>query len=161
GRDWRSWWQRWWNDWPRDRNPQVRSARMADVVVDIGNSRMKWGRVDGGGVAASVSLPLDDPAAWEKQRTEWRLRGPAPWRAAASGGDAGRVAAAPRGHAARPGAGGRAAAGRRAARAGQGRHRPPAGRGGSQCAARTESESVRARSRAGRRGHGYHGGPDQ
>ena len=57
----------------------MRGLRMADVVVDIGNSRMKWGRVDGGGVAASVSLSLDDPAAWEEQRTAWRLDGPAHW----------------------------------------------------------------------------------
>ena len=29
-----------------------------DVVVDIGNSRMKWGRVTGGAVSDMVSLPM-------------------------------------------------------------------------------------------------------
>jgi type III pantothenate kinase len=52
---------------------------MADIVVDIGNSRMKWGRVDGGGVATAVSLPLDDLVAWERQRAEWRLTGSLHW----------------------------------------------------------------------------------
>jgi len=35
-----------------------------DVVVDIGNSRMKWGRCAGSRVAEMVSLPLDDEDAW-------------------------------------------------------------------------------------------------
>ena len=30
-----------------------------DVVVDIGNSRMKWGLCAGGRVTESLSLPLD------------------------------------------------------------------------------------------------------
>lgn len=45
-----------------------------DVVVDIGNSRMKWGRclptvADGGW----VSLPLDDMNAWDEQLAVWGL----------------------------------------------------------------------------------------
>jgi type III pantothenate kinase len=38
-----------------------------DVVVDIGNSRMKWGHCIEGRVAEMVSLPLDDPCAWEDE----------------------------------------------------------------------------------------------
>lgn len=38
-----------------------------DVVVDIGNSRMKWGWVPAGGTMEMVSLLADDPAAWEQQ----------------------------------------------------------------------------------------------
>lgn len=38
-----------------------------DVVVDIGNSRMKWGRCADGRVMEMVSLPLDDPTAWEAE----------------------------------------------------------------------------------------------
>ena len=38
-----------------------------DVVVDIGNSRMKWGRCAEGRVTEMVSLPLDDEAAWEAE----------------------------------------------------------------------------------------------
>lgn len=50
-----------------------------DVVVDIGNSRMKWGRCSGGAVAEMESLPLDDPGAWSEQRQRWLLAAPARW----------------------------------------------------------------------------------
>lgn len=50
-----------------------------DVAVDIGNTRMKWGRCDGGAVAATVSLPANDPAAWQRQRDQWQLRHGATW----------------------------------------------------------------------------------
>jgi type III pantothenate kinase len=36
-----------------------------DVVVDIGNTRMKWGTCRGGHVIDIARLPLDDPAAWD------------------------------------------------------------------------------------------------
>ncbi len=35
-----------------------------DVVVDIGNTRMKWGVCRGGHVTDVLRLPLDDAAAW-------------------------------------------------------------------------------------------------
>ena len=38
-----------------------------DVVVDIGNTRMKWGRCVGGRVADVARLPLDDPGAWDAE----------------------------------------------------------------------------------------------
>ena len=38
-----------------------------DVVVDVGNSRMKWGRCAGGRVTEVVRLPLDDVAAWDAE----------------------------------------------------------------------------------------------
>jgi type III pantothenate kinase len=38
-----------------------------DVVVDIGNSRIKWGRCAGGRVTDVVRLPLDEPAAWDAE----------------------------------------------------------------------------------------------
>ncbi len=41
------------------------------VVVDIGNSRMKWGRVVDGAIAQHVSLPHDDLTAWETQFAKW------------------------------------------------------------------------------------------
>lgn len=50
-----------------------------DVVVDIGNSRIKWGRCEGGRVAEMVSLAGDDPAGWEQQLGRWRLSGPVRW----------------------------------------------------------------------------------
>ena len=50
-----------------------------DVVVDIGNSRMKWGRCAGGAVAEMVSLPLGEPAQWTEQATAWPLKRPVQW----------------------------------------------------------------------------------
>jgi type III pantothenate kinase len=50
-----------------------------DVVVDIGNSRMKWGRCENGRVAEMVSLLLDEPAAWTIQAATWGLKPPVSW----------------------------------------------------------------------------------
>lgn len=36
-----------------------------DVVVDVGNSRLKWGVVKGGRVIEVLRLPLNDPEAWD------------------------------------------------------------------------------------------------
>src|SRR5688572_6675569 len=44
-----------------------------EVVADVGNSRIKWGRCGAAGVDAPVSLPLDDPAAWQRQLQTWGL----------------------------------------------------------------------------------------
>jgi type III pantothenate kinase len=41
------------------------------VVVDVGNSRIKWGLCAEGRVQATCSLPADDAKAWERQRTLW------------------------------------------------------------------------------------------
>jgi type III pantothenate kinase len=42
-----------------------------DVVVDVGNTRVKWGLVDRhGGITRAVSLP-EDPDAWEKELSGW------------------------------------------------------------------------------------------
>lgn len=51
----------------------------ADVVVDVGNSRVKWGRCGPGSITDSVSLPGDAPEAWDEQRTRWGLRGRLHW----------------------------------------------------------------------------------
>jgi type III pantothenate kinase len=50
-----------------------------DVVVDIGNSRMKWGRCADGRVVEMVSLTLDEPAAWTIQAATWGLKSPLDW----------------------------------------------------------------------------------
>ena len=44
-----------------------------DVVVDIGNSRIKWGRVRDGRVVEAVSLPHDDPVKWKRYYEAWGL----------------------------------------------------------------------------------------
>lgn len=49
-----------------------------DIVVDIGNTRVKWGRCGPGGVVAHASLP-GEPAAWQQQLDAWGLAGPLSW----------------------------------------------------------------------------------
>jgi type III pantothenate kinase len=50
-----------------------------DVVVDVGNSRMKWGRVAGGRVAEVAAFDHDDPVGWKRQCEAWELAPPARW----------------------------------------------------------------------------------
>ncbi len=50
-----------------------------DVVVDVGNSRIKWGRCSAEAVVEAVSLPCADPGAWEAQIDRWGLPHPARW----------------------------------------------------------------------------------
>lgn len=49
------------------------------VVVDVGNSRIKWGLCSPAGVTEAVSLPPDEPGAWLRQIEAWRLPGGAGW----------------------------------------------------------------------------------
>jgi type III pantothenate kinase len=49
------------------------------LVVDIGNSRTKWGLCTAEAVVQSASLPSDDPAAWQQQLEQWQLAGPLRW----------------------------------------------------------------------------------
>lgn len=54
------------------------------IVVDVGNSRIKWGLCAEGPQRSALStqycsLPADDPAAWEAQLMEWRMAGPLRW----------------------------------------------------------------------------------
>lgn len=57
-----------------------------DIVVDIGNSRMKWGRCETDGIAEMVSLGHDSPVDWKRQaeawgateRTRWAVAGVVP-----------------------------------------------------------------------------------
>jgi type III pantothenate kinase len=49
-----------------------------DIVVDVGNSRVKWGRCGDTAVIASASLPHDQ-TAWEEQIQHWQLSNPLHW----------------------------------------------------------------------------------
>jgi type III pantothenate kinase len=49
------------------------------LVVDIGNTRIKWGLCTAEAVVHSASLPSDDPAAWQQQLEQWQLAGPLCW----------------------------------------------------------------------------------
>jgi type III pantothenate kinase len=44
-----------------------------DVVVDIGNSRMKWARVSDGRIAEAVAFEHDDAVGWKRQCELWQL----------------------------------------------------------------------------------------
>jgi type III pantothenate kinase len=50
-----------------------------DVVVDIGNTRIKWGRCTREGVAEVASLPPNDPRSWQFQVDFWRLASGSSW----------------------------------------------------------------------------------
>ncbi len=46
---------------------------MLRVIADLGNSRLKWGRVDDSGkLAERIALPVDDPAAWSDAWDRWK-----------------------------------------------------------------------------------------
>jgi type III pantothenate kinase len=44
-----------------------------DVVVDVGNTRIKWGRCGPSGILGVSALPPDDPGSWDRAATEWDL----------------------------------------------------------------------------------------
>jgi type III pantothenate kinase len=50
-----------------------------DIVVDIGNSRIKWGPCVSAPLARCVSLPPDDPTAWQEQLSSWEVHTPLKW----------------------------------------------------------------------------------
>jgi type III pantothenate kinase len=50
-----------------------------NVVADVGNSRIKWGRCLGDRVGEIVSLPPDDLPAWWQQLEAWERHRPAIW----------------------------------------------------------------------------------
>jgi type III pantothenate kinase len=49
------------------------------VVVDVGNSRIKWGLCGADVVRAVCSLPADDAGAWQEQRRRWELNDRCQW----------------------------------------------------------------------------------
>lgn len=52
---------------------------MLRVVADLGNTRLKWGRLgESGQLAEAIALPLDDPSVWESTWSAWRSLDPAP-----------------------------------------------------------------------------------
>src|SRR5439155_18975460 len=55
-----------------ERSPRRGDAMRPQVVVDIGNSRIKWGlcSADGQRLIATASLP-EDSLAWQAQLTHW------------------------------------------------------------------------------------------
>jgi type III pantothenate kinase len=50
-----------------------------DVVVDVGNSRVKWGRVADHRVTDFAALPHDEPVQWKRQAEAWGLNAGTTW----------------------------------------------------------------------------------
>ncbi len=50
-----------------------------DLVVDIGNSRIKWGRCLDGRVTATISLQSEDAHVWDLQVKAWNITGKSAW----------------------------------------------------------------------------------
>jgi type III pantothenate kinase len=61
--------------------PPVLSNMKPSLVVDVGNSRIKWGRCADGSasIAPIASLPPDDPESWQRQFAEWGLSRSETW----------------------------------------------------------------------------------
>lgn len=51
----------------------------AVVVVDVGNTRVKWGLCRAGRVVEVAALPSDDADAWRRQHDAWRLGTDTTW----------------------------------------------------------------------------------
>ena len=50
---------------------------MLRIVADLGNSRLKWARVDDNGrLVETIAMPVDKPAAWVAAWEEWRRSDP-------------------------------------------------------------------------------------
>lgn len=49
------------------------------VVVDVGNTRIKWGRCQPGAIGEVVSLPPDQPDAWAAQLGAWGVAPGSAW----------------------------------------------------------------------------------
>jgi type III pantothenate kinase len=52
---------------------------MNAVVVDVGNTRIKWGRCSPTGIQTTAALPADDPSAWNAQARAWDLPSDMRW----------------------------------------------------------------------------------
>src|SRR6266699_372135 len=49
------------------------------MVVDIGNTRIKWGRCTEAGVVETAALPAEDRWAWQQQWAKWGLTQAGTW----------------------------------------------------------------------------------
>jgi type III pantothenate kinase len=52
---------------------------MGPIVVDVGNTRIKWGLCSSAQVWSVAPLPPDDQQAWQGQWQEWKLQREQPW----------------------------------------------------------------------------------
>ncbi len=54
------------------------------IVVDVGNSRMKWGHCIGNKIGAVVTVAMEPPSLWQQQRQSWLGEAAAHWTVAGS-----------------------------------------------------------------------------
>lgn len=50
-----------------------------DLIADVGNSFIKWGRCADGAVVEQAYLHADEPDEWQAQRERWERREPCAW----------------------------------------------------------------------------------
>jgi type III pantothenate kinase len=50
-----------------------------NIVVDIGNSRIKWGHCAEDGICEVASLPPENEESWYQQINSWKLKQPIQW----------------------------------------------------------------------------------
>src|SRR5262245_28701376 len=67
---------------------QARATPMPDVVVDIGNSRIKFCRCDAQGMRLPVhAMSVDDIDGWNRLAAEWGLKNGVVWAVGTSNPD--------------------------------------------------------------------------
>ncbi len=52
---------------------------MRKIVIDVGNTRVKWGLCTANAVSEVALLPPDEPEAWRLQREAWQSNKPTTW----------------------------------------------------------------------------------
>ncbi|MBM3994255.1 MAG: type III pantothenate kinase [Planctomycetes bacterium] len=52
---------------------------MGPIVVDVGNTRIKWGLCSSAQVWSVAPLPPDDAEAWQRQWNEWKIQPEQEW----------------------------------------------------------------------------------
>jgi type III pantothenate kinase len=50
-----------------------------DIVVDVGNSRVKWGRCHAGAISETACFPHADLPGWHQQLDSWKIAGVCRW----------------------------------------------------------------------------------
>lgn len=55
------------------------TSHTTQIVVDIGNTRMKWGTVSDGKIARAAGLAHGSPEAWSQRLQDWEIAGPVDW----------------------------------------------------------------------------------
>lgn len=60
-------------------SPQSSALNSPVVAVDIGNTRMKWGRCGHDGVDAVAALPADEPEVWDELLAGWGFTNHVHW----------------------------------------------------------------------------------